>query len=82
MYANHRASDDYISNLYESKVKYVWWKIPILFLSITNIVFHVENIDFLKENLLFHVANKSKDYEKVMEDLHKVSVHELNKAFI
>jgi hypothetical protein len=58
MYANHCASNDYI----------------------TNILFHVQYIYIYIP--LFHVLDKWNAYEKVIEDLHKASVHELNNGVI
>jgi hypothetical protein len=75
MYANHCANDDYISNLYESKVKYVWWKIPNFFLSITNIVSHVEYIDILFFNFhYFMLLTNGRISKNTLENLHKVDV--------
>jgi hypothetical protein len=78
MYANHCANDDYIS-IY-MKVR---WN---MFGGKFQISFSLSQILCLKLNIYifnFHyVVDKWKYYEEAMEDLHKVSVHELNNALI
>jgi len=80
MYVNHCVNNDYISNLYENKVTYVWWNIPQK--NLYHNYFVSCSIYIYIYVPLFHVLDKWNAYEKTMEDLHKASVHELNNGVI